>query len=1377
MSARGPSLPPRVAGELIGTLTIRFLACSTTDTYATIQFWGESRFSSVFPLNNESITVGSHAIEYPLVGSILTMKSYLADASPLQVTFWRQIIDYRHPQWVGSTCIRDLCIDNESHFDSTGAKTLLQNLKIKRPSSDMNNHTSHVIGEAIFEVVFQLYAHLDDAAPIASSLTQTQDSRLRRIHPANLPMRTSPCKYDKKCTRIFKDDSVSEQRDFEHASSTAEKQSLLEELMKLCDDDMTIPTVESALHTTCFDLYDDWISRIVATADSSSAKEFPCLFSRGTNTSKFLRKVSLLKLDIIDMTLMVKVANKVKYKVLYLQYNSHLSSDLTTDVDVVEIRLRKQPRKQSKPGHTERKSMAMKMKAIGMNSDVLLHRIAYAKQIEVTFSHDDSVRRWLGDTLDFSLFCQASSDRNHPRLPRVATLAGTTKNTTSFQRDTDKVLLAKASVGLCDVIQSETLSVIWDLDLVTVKNDILEVSDADAVIGSLSVKLSLCPTKRFECSIASSATTELQDLHVADRNEQISMKLPHNSPPASTPHPMSILLSHFVGVKIDDCVTKTSLAIDSARDNESTGFKNAGYLHQTNTSCNQNILQRPMTTAPDWLWIRVEKRSSLPLYDVKELEGCLKLGMSCSSQIIGSYSLQDTEFKGCILRSHDNSPAVPINSVCLLKYPLETNTNIVGDKEVILYLLHCRLGTSDPILVGLAKIPIRAKTADASQIHCNWLPELVARGPFDMLNPITNTVIGKFEVTIACGTQRQIDDFTKTYQSILVLQRWWIRSRIVNKRHCEGKPSNLRLASEINPEIQEGDVSQDYSQEFDTIHAALIKQHDRSRAEESTSPDSLFEEWSQQPMTASKSECNTRGNIGYSIGDVNHYEASICSLRSNKIDSSQPLCADLKCLFTQDSEMSYSSGSGETKSLNERTVRECDKIDELHMALCESTENEGRHYHMSCLKPMRLEDSFSRGQENGLRLSIGIDPPEEIKQFCKRKVETDTERVSESFEKPGSNLYKFTEKPNVLHLPCPPMLNPLQDASHNEKGCFVQYSGELKGLSQSESSTGCSRIHKEEDEDKSESFRSLTSVLGTLEGINSILACGAYHEGRCCATDDTANCTSVVAQHDAPDAKMSDGDIRLRIIERPDPGRHVEPPEENNVSQCLGRNNIKHPKNDDVVETIQTCERGSSPMSALAYNLVNASTSPSNITDTDETIVNGTNDKQPLREKEERHGNNAECHHAIENSDDDEKEKGNDHESDERPNHENHLHAEVSTRHMGQIPRIRSSERFLSTYRTKKIDVPIQNSSWPSMKHSRLDDVSPHHFRGEKCRGSLSPLRNYTDLPKRYCYFPRDKRKIHSSNVKIGPNEKLLADKIIGALSVDTERLERIFQS
>lgn len=1410
MSSRGPSLPPRVIGERFGTLTIRLLACSATDTYARVQFWGEPICSYVFPpsikWSSESGAVGSHAIEYPLVGCIHALNSYLKDASPLQVVFLRRNKARRQhsgpkrgidgamldSDYVGSAYIRDVCIDNMPNLDSAQGNqaeniniSLHRKLKIFHPNSEMNDHKSHIIGEAIFELDFDLIADLFVAAPTASSLTLfPQDSpqnSLRRVTNANPPVPKIPCVHGKNCTHLEIGDSVRDQSGFSCATSTEEKQSLLEELLDLCNDDLTIPTVDSAIQSH-FDPYDNWISRIVANANSPPAKEFPCLMSAGPIKSSTLRNVGMLKLEVDEITLMAEFANKVKDDVLHLQYSPHsLSSEMSMDVELVEIRLCKQPGEQRNLAKTGRRSAAIKGKPIGRKNDMFLHRIEYAKQMQVNFNDDNSVRRWLDGNLDFSLFSQKSNVTRRPRLPRVAMIASKAKSTIPYPQ-TRKALLAKACFRLRDVILSETLSVRVELDLVATKNAVFEdVADADTVIGKLSMNLGLYP------SIPSSATTESRasSMAMANERERVVVTAPHNAPSVSIPHPISVFLSCFARAQIDDCVVGSVVDSSSPRQVREIDSAECGkedYL-SLKDACNQNAVPNSVTKPPNWLWVGVESMSISLLDSIKEKKGCVKLCLSCTNQLFIQHGNVPPCISDCCsvhklgqepfnLRSYAGRAP---KSLCSWQVPLETET--IDERFVILQLLHCHnaadddFSTIEQCLVGLSKIPFRMNPPNTSQLQlCNWLPDLVAQGPFDILDPVANSLVGKLEVVIASGTLRQISGFSSTYQSILSIQRWWVkRFRALRRTKIEGSTHNINLVLDTVPESPEKEIPQDSqncSEEFDTIQVEFIAQHDSGRMKETvSSPDSLFEEWSQQSEAASISGYkNACSNAGSRIIDIPRDDASIDSMRSNSSDAFQTLHAVLDhCLLSRESGIVYSSDCRQINSSTlERTTCGCIEIErrlqQQHRPIKsllntnDCSENEWQHNVMSCIKPMKLEDSFSREQEDDVCTRIGIDPPEEIKQNCKRKVETVTECVAAACEKPGDNKRcRVTENPNVIPTPCPPVSNQLHEVLHDETACVAHCTRDVENsFSPPESSFDCGHlVYTSDDADETLDCRSLTSVLGTLDRINSMWTCGEDLQTRYCAPDYAINCFTEGAKNSFPVVNVErtrvDYDVTSVKIHRPDPGRHIEPPEENNVVLIPAIPNEPLKFDLALVDTNKTCEKGSSPMS-VAFRLVNASTSPTTIKEADETIENGAGDTQPRRNNDIERNQSAGISDA-------EIRANNDREFDEQLEHEEPVHAELSTSRLDQQP-----------LECRELNLANRGLSRGSMYSRRV----PPQLDTEGGM-SLSPLMHCTLTPRKF-------QGVRSRMPKIGACAKPLADKV-GTLTVDTERLERIFQS
>ena len=199
-------------------------------------------------------------------------------------------------------------------------------------------------------------------------------------------------------------------------------------------------------------------------------------------------------------------------------------------------------------------------------------------------------------------------------------------------------------------------------------------------------------------------------------------------------------------------------------------------------------------------------------------------------------------------------------------------------------------------------------------------------------------------------------------------------------------------------------------------------------------------------------------------------------------------------------------------------------------------------------------------------------------------------------------------------------------------------------------------------------------------------------------------------------------------------------------------------------------------MSVLANRLVNASTSPPNIINMDEAIGNGMiGSTHSFGIGKEQHCNDVERHQSEDNYDD-VMAKGNDHESDEQPEQEKPAHAEVPTRRLDQQSQLQFKDRYVATNRASRSEILNKNKSWQFMMHPRPCSALTYRLLGEESRISLSPQLNCTDPPRRFCSLPRDQSRIRSSNIEVGASAKLLAEKM-GALTFDTERLERIFQS
>ena len=867
--ARGPSLPPEVVGELLGTLTIRLQACSLTDVSARVQFWGEQTYSDLCLLRDGLPFVESSAIEYPLLGSIHDLCTYLIDASPLKVTFLRHPQNYQQfrtegiasscvqlqPVIVGYAYLQDICIKDltKGYFEQECAlKTIKLSLRrdtpIVFPDAVLDSATIY-IGEACFELLFRVLvcpntatARMQEGSTIKglpahqallSSLPTNPPHGILQYINTKSPLAQNANINDHDCIQSITNDSIRKPNDL-CVGGDEEKHSLLEELLDLCSDDMTIPTVDSAI--TCVDPYEMWISRMIANASSPPAKDFPSLLSAGSHQSSYLRDVDTMKLVVTGMTLLTRVANAPSGKNDFiLQYNPPpLTLDQGKAVGISDFivceRFGKQFKVKTSTGQTPPKGL----KPRGNEKVISVLKCAYTRQMEILFKNDDCVRMWLDGTVDFCLCYRASRAAGNSKLPRVAMLVGQRKETNPVRKP-GCMCMAKACLRLRDVVLSETLSFDGKLDLLVTNNEVAKhIGEVGTKVGTLTVHVGLYADDKKAGSPP------------AARETQILMKVPISFS-TSTPHPISVLLSNFAGAM----PSSNSKCVSSCQLGSLETSKTTQQNEIPNNSNEQNTTLQPVKVPPAWLDIRIERISKLSGDNIHEQSGCFKLGMTCNKQMlspcelthsqIDSETIEEDSTEMLKLTSNDINSIQ--NNVCSWKVPLEAENSRGNLTAVTLQMWYCENASSQR-LVGTATIPFLVDLSIISERKlCIWLPCIVANSRFDLLDPKSHTPIGNVEVLVAAGLLRQVRSFSAVCQHAVIVQRWWRRSRTV------AKEKEARALHQCLP--TKGIAHQDYDPEFDTIHAGFVSQDDRGLkilSISASSPDSLFDEWSQQSL-------------------------------------------------------------------------------------------------------------------------------------------------------------------------------------------------------------------------------------------------------------------------------------------------------------------------------------------------------------------------------------------------------------------------------------------------------------------------------------------------------------------------------------------------
>ena len=237
-----PTLPPGIDGHRIGTLTICFQQCSVPDAFARIQFWGGVG-CDLYP---------NKSINFVLVGETSTIAKYMTDASPLHIKILAKDLSL-----IGNVFIPDLSLPAHS-------------LDCKRSSKGVISLRQMIIGDVTFELHFRMMPTKPQLETDNIDARQSSQQQL-----VDIP--------DFEVNQLLDQASDSEYQGSSKlcGSTTQEKYSLISELLDICSDDMTLPTVDTSLvAATGVDPYDLWISNIVSSIAASS----PRTSSQGNTT-------------------------------------------------------------------------------------------------------------------------------------------------------------------------------------------------------------------------------------------------------------------------------------------------------------------------------------------------------------------------------------------------------------------------------------------------------------------------------------------------------------------------------------------------------------------------------------------------------------------------------------------------------------------------------------------------------------------------------------------------------------------------------------------------------------------------------------------------------------------------------------------------------------------------------------------------------------------------------------------------------------------------------------------------------------------------------------------------------------------------------------
>lgn len=1200
------SLPPKVLGELIGTLTIRLLSinCREHEVLARVQFWGETNFSDLC-LSKEDES--SPSVEYPLVGSIHTLCSYLQDASPLKVTFFRQSTNHQptetgQPEIIGYAYIQDLCINDFLPSLNAQQGNAQKSIKfVLRRESQITGH-EHVVGEASFELHFRVLVCPNTAiAPLyttdTGSVAQVAPPPLLRQSTIPLPAPNPPP--SEKCAIVNNNICAADDSSRQPSDIGGMGSSILEDLLELCCDDMTIPTVDSSI--PCVDPYELWISRMIASANSPATTEFPSLLSAGSNQSHNLQKVTEMKLEVTGVTLSARITNKLcdPENVFVLQYsNPPLAFDkskavATTTNSIVCDGLDRQS-KVTMMAAGKSKSTQVKPPSTG---GISLMKSTYVKHMDMEFKNDDNVRLWLDGIMEFSLCYRASESK----LPRVARLVGKGKETVPNPKSGITCCVAKALLSLRDVILSESFSFHAKLPLLLLAESVH--GEAGKRVGTVSVHVALSFAEDEKVGVSTTSSSPA----AATDETQVLMKVRPTLPMTSAHHPISVLLSNFVGASNN----KDAVAIMP----QPNAVPPLGVLesHQSSLSTKQTheYDTPPLSVkAPSiWIDIRVENISKLVVDIVKGNSGCFKLGMSCSKPQTQSEieTFGPQEIYTLTTNTFDDTHRH--GAICSWKVPLDAENNCDKYTTVILHLWYCDNGSSSiQRLVGLTTIPFLLEPVESSEEKiCSWLPGIVANSAFDLLDPKTHKSIGTIDVLVAAGMLRQVRALSAVCKSARILQQWWRRFRASIAAVKETQQNSV----DTHPPSRENDQQEDYDPEFDTIHAGFISQDVRclrgQLREAVSSPDSLFDEWSQQSIStiSGYNVCSSFYEQGPAISaNLPEVRTGIClasSAASSDIDESiakdspqsgeeqLPEGEEIQNSLAEESLAAESPQDDEQDSdsdcKNLTTEVESTTAGEHNIIHTRDDENESTKVSpippipqmqvMSTLKPMNLETSFAREQ---------LDPPEEMKH--EYRPSPSGKRLSTNDEQRDNKRNRVMEFTDYY-----PRRMYADSVNHSSTPVNTQETSEESETVISSGETCYDECDESSDADDAISYRSIGSMIGSLDNINSrLVARGAEPATKFYASYALVNSSmdeNKRRKDDPPEIEYDASTLSSQQSKPVCPGRQIEPTEENFVS----RTPIAQQNSCGDDGAVNTSEKGTSPMSTPIVSNDAASTS------------------------------------------------------------------------------------------------------------------------------------------------------------------------------------------
>jgi hypothetical protein len=514
------------------------------------------------------------------------------------------------------------------------------------------------------------------------------------------------------------------------------------------------------------------------------------------------------------------------------------------------------------------------------------------------------------------------------------------------------------------------------------------------------------------------------------------------------PHPISLFLNNIANSKSQQTQVHSSTRPEPDDQVD----------HPRNNEAPQKL--EPVEPPPVWIDVGVNSISSLRIKqrDGNSTANRLELKLECSEPLLSLSDLvQSTSDDNTTSSSQvENIKSVEMmndscgNVVSITKQlSWQAGLKTMNGNEVVITLQIRYCGNTTKELMGIVSIPfVCIRNVETRHL----LPRFDAHDWFDITDPITGASVGKIYLWLATGTLRQIRFLEKATACALTIQRYWRKTK--NRTRFK-PPSPEQIKSQLDSKVSFE------PKQMQILHTQTVfEQNDgderhignQSPSEDSendiaaSSPDSLFEEWSQQ---------------SYLKADTHEKDAV------NETDVS-----------VQGNDVAIAPNTGSTvKDMKEAMS----SLNTEAIAAAEPALDAAESHKSSSLNNQKETTAREMIDEPNTRLREPIDPPEEnvlTTKPCnetKRKLE---HNASDSSKRQRVSDDAATCETDSSHVPLPSFQAVAtqtvdHESSDDDEGVAVD--------------TQTLNHESSEDEDDVMSYRSLQSVMKSLAGVEARL--------------------------------------------------------------------------------------------------------------------------------------------------------------------------------------------------------------------------------------------------------------------------------------------------